>query len=73
MTQPAVAGCWATGLPATKGLMELDLVERRLLGAIQGPDPAEIAAVATAGVDQTFAIHWSSQRFNMADSGALRP
>ena len=40
-----------------KGLMELDLVERRLLGAIQGPDPAEIAAVATAGVDVFLAAY----------------
>jgi AcrR family transcriptional regulator len=40
-----------------KGLMDHDLVERRLLGAIRAPDIAEVQAVAAKGVDVFLAAY----------------
>jgi hypothetical protein len=40
-----------------KGLMDHDLVERRLLGAIKAPDLAEVQAVAAKGVDVFLAAY----------------
>jgi hypothetical protein len=40
-----------------KGLMDHDLVERRLLGEIKGPDVKEIEAVASKGVDVFLAAY----------------
>ena len=34
-----------------KGLNEWDMFEKRLLGAIQGPDPKEIARASTLAAD----------------------
>lgn len=47
-----------------KGLCDWDLFERRILGAIDGPDPEEIERVVTAAADAFLRLYGTGEKSN---------